>query len=85
MKLRSSAVQRGCVRPGEVNVTVVRGGGGPALTALQHAEELLKQEMVTMLHYDALRDPPPGMLPFYVFWLFTNFITLPPSALGMTS
>ncbi|KAJ8733448.1 hypothetical protein PYW08_001746 [Mythimna loreyi] len=61
MKLRSSAVQRGCVRPGEVNVSVVRGGAGPALTALQHAEELLKQEMVTMLHYDALRDPPPGI------------------------
>lgn len=61
MKLRSSAVQRGCVRPGEVNVTVVRGGAGPALTVLQHAEELLKQEMVTMLHYDALRDPPPGV------------------------
>ncbi|XP_047022284.1 cell division cycle 5-like protein [Helicoverpa zea] len=60
LKLRSSAVQRGCVRPGEVNASVVRGGGG-LLTPLQHAEELLKQEMVTMLHYDALRDPPPGV------------------------
>lgn len=59
LKLRSSAVQRGCVRPGEVNASVVRGGG--LLTPLQHAEELLKQEMVTMLHYDALRDPPPGV------------------------
>ncbi|KAI5646547.1 pre-mRNA splicing factor component domain-containing protein [Phthorimaea operculella] len=29
------------------------------LTALQQAEELLKAEMVTMLHYDALHDPPP--------------------------
>lgn len=65
MKLRSTAVQRGCVRPGEVNVSVVRGGGGPTLTALQHAEELLKQEMVTMLHYDALRDPPPGQKSSY--------------------
>ncbi|PZC85523.1 hypothetical protein B5X24_HaOG216631 [Helicoverpa armigera] len=60
LKLRSSAVQRGCVRPGEVNASVVRGAGG-VLTPLQHAEELLKQEMVTMLHYDALRDPPPGV------------------------
>ncbi|XP_049694564.2 cell division cycle 5-like protein [Helicoverpa armigera] len=60
LKLRSSAVQRGCVRPGEVNASVVRGSGG-VLTPLQHAEELLKQEMVTMLHYDALRDPPPGV------------------------
>lgn len=60
MKLRSSAVQRGCVRPADVNVSVLRGAA-PTLTALQHAEELLKAEMVTMLHYDALRDPPPGV------------------------
>ncbi|KAM3967198.1 LOW QUALITY PROTEIN: cell division cycle protein 21 [Aphomia sociella] len=57
---RSTALQRGCARPADVNVAVLRGGGG-ALTALQQAEELLKAEMVTMLHYDALRDPPPGV------------------------
>uniref|UniRef100_A0A2A4J0U0 Uncharacterized protein n=2 Tax=Heliothis virescens TaxID=7102 RepID=A0A2A4J0U0_HELVI len=63
LKLRSTAVQRGCVRPGEVNAGVVRGAGAAlsALTPLQHAEELLKHEMVTMLHYDALRDPPTGV------------------------
>ncbi|KAG6457490.1 cell division cycle 5-like protein [Manduca sexta] len=56
---RSSAVQRGCTRPADVNAAVVRGGA--QLTPLQQAEELLKAEMVTMLHYDALRDPPPGV------------------------
>ncbi|CAH0702784.1 unnamed protein product [Spodoptera exigua] len=62
LKLRSQAVQRGCVRPAEVNASVVRGAApAPALSALQHAEELLKHEMLTMLHYDALRDPPPGI------------------------
>ncbi|CAB3236813.1 unnamed protein product [Arctia plantaginis] len=60
LKLRSRAVQRGCVRPADVNGSVLRGAA-PSLTALQHAEELLKAEMVTMLHYDALRDPPPGV------------------------
>ncbi|XP_075971478.1 cell division cycle protein 21 [Anticarsia gemmatalis] len=60
LKLRSLAVQRGCARPADVNVSVLRGAA-PALSALQHAEELLKAEMVTMLHYDAARDPPPGV------------------------
>ncbi|CAH1647008.1 unnamed protein product [Spodoptera littoralis] len=66
LKLRSQAIQRGAVRPGEVNGSVVRGpagqsGQGGALSALQQAEELLKHEMLTMLHYDSLRDPPPGI------------------------
>ncbi|XP_028172870.1 cell division cycle 5-like protein [Ostrinia nubilalis] len=63
LALRSTAVQRGLARPAEVNVSVLRGSsaGGGALSALQQAEELLKAEMVTMLHYDALRDPPPGV------------------------
>ncbi|CAH2071633.1 unnamed protein product, partial [Iphiclides podalirius] len=59
LALRSAAVQRGCVRPGDVNAAVLRGGG--ALSSLQHAEELLKAEMLTMLHYDALHDPPNGV------------------------
>lgn len=62
LALRSTAVQRGCARPVDVNGSVVRGGtAGASLTPLQQAEELLKAEMVTMLHYDALRDPPPGV------------------------
>lgn len=75
LKLRSQAIQRGAVRPGEVNGSVVRGpaaqagqgGQGGALSALQQAEELLKHEMLTMLHYDALRDPPPGTYASYIF------------------
>ncbi|XP_028025888.1 cell division cycle 5-like protein [Bombyx mandarina] len=59
---RSLAVQRGAARPADVNVSVLRGAASlSALTPLQHAEELLKAEMVTMLHYDALRDPPEGV------------------------
>ncbi|KAJ0178928.1 hypothetical protein K1T71_005703 [Dendrolimus kikuchii] len=63
LALRSQAVQRGLARPCEVNAAVVRGagGGGAPLSALQQAEELLKAEMVTMLHYDSLRDPPTGV------------------------
>ncbi|CAH0605539.1 unnamed protein product [Chrysodeixis includens] len=62
LALRSAAVQRGLVRPGEVNAGVLRGAQpGAALSSLQLAEDLLKQEMLTMLHYDALRDPPPGV------------------------
>ncbi|XP_059056735.1 cell division cycle 5-like protein [Achroia grisella] len=61
LALRSTAVQRGCARPVDVNGAVVRGGAGSTLTPLQQAEELLKAEMVTMLHYDALRDPPLGV------------------------
>ncbi|XP_023948065.2 cell division cycle 5-like protein [Bicyclus anynana] len=57
--LRSAAVQRGAARPADVNASVVRTGG--PLTPLQRAEELLKAEMLTMLHYDALHDPPPGV------------------------
>ncbi|CAH0763902.1 unnamed protein product [Diatraea saccharalis] len=60
LALRSSCVQRGLCRPWDVNLSVLRSGGGAPLTPLQHAEELLKAEMVTMLHYDALRDPPTG-------------------------
>ncbi|XP_047528491.1 cell division cycle 5-like protein isoform X1 [Vanessa atalanta] len=57
--LRSSALVAGAARPAEVNASVVRGAG--PLTSLQRAEELLKAEMLAMLHYDALHDPPPGV------------------------
>ncbi|XP_041970783.1 cell division cycle 5-like protein [Aricia agestis] len=59
LALRSTAIQKNCVRPVEVNASVVRTGG--PMTPLQKAEELLKAEMLTMLHYDALHDPPPGV------------------------
>ncbi|KAI8424133.1 hypothetical protein MSG28_002729 [Choristoneura fumiferana] len=60
LALRSVAGQRGLARPSGVNASVVRARGGAPLTHLQRAEELLKAEMVTMLHYDALHDPPPA-------------------------
>ncbi|XP_072939643.1 cell division cycle 5-like protein [Epargyreus clarus] len=58
---RSSAVRRGAARPLEVSA-LVRGAAPPAgLAPLQRAEDLLKAEMLAMLHYDALHDPPPGI------------------------
>ncbi|XP_049869626.1 cell division cycle 5-like protein [Pectinophora gossypiella] len=58
LALRSTAIQRELARPADVNNSVLRGHSTGQLTALQQAEELLKAEMVTMLHYDSLHDPP---------------------------
>ena len=58
MKKRSQAVQRNLPRPQEVNVTVLRPMHADVhLSDQQKAEELIKREMVTMLHYDALHTP----------------------------
>ena len=59
MRLRSQVVQRDYPRPTEINATVLRpkGAGDQQLTELQRAEELIKREMVTMMHYDALHNP----------------------------
>ena len=58
MKKRSQAVQRDLPRPQEVNMTVLRPSNAEVhLSDLQKAEELIKREMVTMLHYDALHNP----------------------------
>ncbi|KAL3882692.1 hypothetical protein ACJMK2_029005 [Sinanodonta woodiana] len=64
MKLRSQAVQRDLPRPIDVNMDVLRilGSNDPPLTELQKAEELIKQEMITMLHYDAVYSPTPAQL-----------------------
>ncbi|XP_041352157.1 cell division cycle 5-like protein [Gigantopelta aegis] len=64
MKLRSQAVQRELPRPTDVNASVLRvvSSHDPPLTELQKAEELIKKEMITMLHYDALYSPTPGQL-----------------------
>ncbi|XP_021950425.1 cell division cycle 5-like protein [Folsomia candida] len=50
------AVQRNLPRPMDVNETILRPPGMD-LTALQRAEEMVKQEMVLMLHHDALVAP----------------------------
>ncbi|KAK8379302.1 hypothetical protein O3P69_019288 [Scylla paramamosain] len=60
MKRRSQAVQRNLPRPQEVNVSVLRPMHADAhLSDQQKAEELIKREMVLMLHYDALHTPMP--------------------------
>lgn len=57
---RSQVIQRELPRPIDINTTILRPPGEMHnLTDLQKAEELIKQEMVTMLHYDSLNNPVP--------------------------
>lgn len=64
LRLRSQAVQLDLPRPSEINKNILRvvGQGDPPLMELQRAEELIKKEMLTMLHYDAVYSPTPGQL-----------------------
>ncbi|KFM72811.1 Cell division cycle 5-like protein, partial [Stegodyphus mimosarum] len=56
---QSTAVQRDLPRPSDVNSNILRPSHcDPPLTELQKAEELIKQEMLIMLHNDALKNPP---------------------------
>uniref|UniRef100_A0A3Q1EVE1 Cell division cycle 5-like protein n=1 Tax=Acanthochromis polyacanthus TaxID=80966 RepID=A0A3Q1EVE1_9TELE len=57
LKLRHTAVQRSLPRPTEVNESVLRPASMEPLSDLQLAEELIKQEMITMLHHDCLHHP----------------------------
>ncbi|KAL5009999.1 hypothetical protein ScPMuIL_012304 [Solemya velum] len=59
LRLSSQSVQRSLPRPSDVNDNVVRvvGPGDPPLTELQKAEELIKKEMLVMLHHDAVYNP----------------------------
>ncbi|VDP36222.1 unnamed protein product [Schistosoma margrebowiei] len=68
---RSQVVRRSLPRPSAVNHTILRNIPGSVnqlsqqdanMTDLQKAEELIKQEMVTMMHYDNLNNPPPNQL-----------------------
>ena len=68
LKKRSHSVQRNLPRPIDCNSAVLRptGPNDPPLTDLQKAEELIKKEMLTMLHHDAVYSPTlaqQGMLP----------------------
>ncbi|CAN9500210.1 unnamed protein product [Ophioblennius macclurei] len=58
LKLRHTPVQRSLPRPTEVNESVLRPASMEPLSDLQQAEELIKQEMITMLHHDCLHHPP---------------------------
>ncbi len=58
MKRRSQSVQRGLPRPKEMNHEILRPSDlATPLTELQKAEELIKKEMLVMLHYDAIHTP----------------------------
>lgn len=58
LRQRHTAVQRDLPRPSEVNETIVRPHNvEPPLTDLQQAEELIKREMITMIHHDCLHHP----------------------------
>uniref|UniRef100_A0A336LTJ0 CSON004489 protein n=1 Tax=Culicoides sonorensis TaxID=179676 RepID=A0A336LTJ0_CULSO len=64
LALRSQVIQRSMPRPQDINMTVLRPVSEmQGLNDLQRAEELVKQEMITMLHYDALHDPVPLINP----------------------
>ncbi|XP_014046498.1 cell division cycle 5-like protein [Salmo salar] len=58
LKLRHTAVQRTLPRPSEVNESILRPMGTDPLSELQQAEEMIKKEMITMLHFDCLHHPP---------------------------
>ncbi|XP_050989890.1 cell division cycle 5-like protein [Labeo rohita] len=58
LRQRHTAVQRELPRPSEVNETILRPHNvEPPLTDLQQAEELIKKEMITMIHFDCLHHP----------------------------
>ncbi|KAF5305478.1 hypothetical protein FQA39_LY01569 [Lamprigera yunnana] len=58
LALRSHVIQRSFPRPQDVNMSVLRlQHESYSLTELQKAEELIKKEMVTMLHFDSIKDP----------------------------
>ncbi|CAL8257977.1 unnamed protein product [Arctogadus glacialis] len=57
LKLRHTPVRRNLPRPTEVNESVLRPASVEPLSDLQLAEELIKQEMITMLHFDCLHHP----------------------------
>ncbi|CAF3588977.1 unnamed protein product [Adineta steineri] len=58
-KRQTQVVQRDLPRPNDINLTILRptNAEGP-MTDLQKAEELIKQEMLVLLHYDAANNPP---------------------------
>lgn len=58
MSRRSQVIQKKLPRPYEINTTILRPlTDMVGLSELQRAEELIKQEMITMLHFDAISNP----------------------------
>ncbi|XP_022081761.1 cell division cycle 5-like protein [Acanthaster planci] len=58
LRQRSLVIQRGLPRPSDINTSILRPKDLDApMTEMQKAEELIKEEMITMLHYDMLKTP----------------------------
>lgn len=58
LRKRSQVIQRDLPRPFEINTTILRPlTEMQGLNDLQKAEELIKAEMITMMHYDCYKDP----------------------------
>ena len=63
LKRRSQSVQRDLPRPLDMNHSVLRPlNSEPPLTDLQRAEELIKREMIVMLHHDCIETPTPSQM-----------------------
>ena len=63
MKRRSQPVQRDLPRPTDMNHSVLRPlNSDPPLSDLQRAEELIKREMVLMMHHDCIETPTPAQM-----------------------
>lgn len=62
---RSASLRRGLPRPTVVNHSILRPPPQPSeplLTDLQRAEEMVKAEMLCMMHYDNANNPPEPLL-----------------------
>lgn len=64
LRMSSQVVQRNMPRPTDINTNIMRmvGSSDPPLTDLQRAEELIKKEMLIMLHYDSVHNPTPAQM-----------------------
>lgn len=60
LQRRSQVIQRDLPRPFDINTSILRPSGDmQSLNEMQRAEEMIKAEMITMLHYDSLKSPLP--------------------------
>merc|ERR1711997_1282419 len=63
LKRRSQPVQRDLPRPTDMNHSVLRPlNSDPPLSDLQRAEELIKREMIVMMHHDCIETPTPAQM-----------------------